>query len=727
MLWAAEYHGRVRYGGVAVPGATVTLTQGTTELTTVTDSQGLYEFPDVAAGDWKISIELRGFTPTHGSVAIGATNEQGEWTLQMLDMKDLLSMAQTEPAVTAPLKAREKEEPKQAAKSEKPEEAVPQAPQPSQPNDDADRAADGLLINGSENNAATSQYSLSPAIGNHRPGSKALYNGTFGVFAANSIFDAKPYSLTGLVLPKDSYNRITLVGTVGGPIRIPPLFYHGPNFFIGYQWTRNGSAKTGTGLVPTEAERNGDLSGLTTAQGQPVTIYDPKTGKPLTGPIPVSPQAEALLALYPLPNIEGNDRYNYETSLLNDTHQDALQSRLDKTVGHRDSLYGGFNFQSTRMNSESLFNFVDTTDTLGLNANVNWQHRFERQLFATLGYQFSRLRTELLPHFAYVTNVSGDAGITGNDQDPREWGPPSLGFSSGVAGLSDGISQFNRNRTDQIQLRLLTTRGRHTVQAGGDLRWQQYNILQQANPRGNFTFTGSATSGSGTPSTSSGSDLADFLLGFPDTSALAYGNADKYLRQKVYDVYVNDDWRVRPELTINAGLRWEYGEPITEEKGRLVNLDIAPNFTAAAPVLGSSPKGPITGEKYPSSLIRGDFRGIEPRVALSWRPIPASTLVVRAGYGIYDDTSVYLGAAESMVQQTPLSNSLNVQRSPTCPLTLANGFLACEGTTTENYAVDPNLQVGYAQLWQLSAQRDLPWALVGTVTYLGTKGTHGIQ
>ena len=726
-LWAAEYHGRVRYGGVPVPGATVTLTQGTTELSTSTDSQGLYEFPQIAEGSWKISIELRGFTPVKSSVTVGATNEQGEWTLQMLDLKELLSMAQKEPAVTAPLKTRE--EPKQTAKSEKPDEPVPQAPQPQQPNDDAERAADGLLINGSESNAATSQYSMSAAIGNHRPGSKALYNGTFGVFAANSIFDAKPYSLTGQVLPKDSYNRITLVGTIGGPIRIPPLFYRGPNFFLGYQWTRNGKANTGQGLMPPESVHGTtvDLSKLTNQQGQPVTIYDPATGKPLTGSVPISTQAKKLLEQYPLPNLEGNDRYNYETSLLSDTHQDALQSRLDKTIGHRDSLYGGFNFQSTRANSESLFNFVDKTDTLGLNANVNWQHRFERQIFATFSYQFSRLRTEVMPHFAYVKNISGDAEITGNDQDPREWGPPALAFSSGIAGLTDGISQFNRNRTDAFVVRLTTTRGRHTIQAGGDVRWQQYNVLQQANPRGNFTFTGAATSENGVVSTTSGSDLADFLLGFPDASALAYGNADKYLRQKIYDLYVNDDWRVRPELTINAGLRWEYGAPITEEKGRLVNLDIAPDFSAAKPVLGNSPKGPVTGEKYPSSLVRGDLRGLEPRIALSWRPIPASTLVVRAGYGIYDDTSIYLGAAESMAQQSPLSNSLNVQRSATCPLTLAAGFLPCAGTTPQGYAVDPNLRVGYAQLWNLSAQRDLPWALVGTVTYLGTKGTHGTQ
>lgn len=723
-LWAAEYHGRVRYEGVPIPGATVTLVQGATELTTVTDSQGLYEFPNVAEGSWKISIDLRGFVPTHGSVTIAATNEQGEWTLQMLDLKDLLSMAQTEPAATNPLKARDKETQKQDAKADKPEESLPQPPQPSE---DTERAAEGLLINGSENNAATSQYSLSPAIGNRRPGTKSLYNGSFGAFAENSIFDAKPYSLTGLVLPKDSYNRITMVATLGGPIRIPPLFYRGPNFFLGYQWTRNGRASTATGLMPTEAERNGDLSGLTNAQGQPPTIYNPATGMPFTGPIPVSPQAQALLALYPLPNLEGNNRYNYEASLLSDTHQDALQSRLDKTVSHRDSLYGGFGFQSVRANSENLFGFIDTTDTLGLDANVNWQHRFERQIFATAEYHFTRLRTELLPNFAYITNISGNAGITGNNQDPREWGPPGLAFSSGIASLTDGNSQFNRNRTDEISLRISTTRGRHTILAGGDMRWQQYNLLQQQNPRGNFAFTDAATSASGTASTTSGSDLADFLLGFPDTSALAYGNADKYLRQRVYDLYATDVWRLRPELTINAGLRWEYGSPINELQGRLVNLDLTPNFTAAAPVLGSSPKGPVTGEHYPGSLIRPDHLGIEPRVALSWRPIPASTLVIRAGYGIYDDTSIYLGAAQSMSQQAPLSNSLNVQRSTSCPLTLANGFLNCAGTTPQGFAVDPNLRVGYVQTWQLSAQRDLPAALVMTATYLGTKGTHGMQ
>ena len=89
-----------------------------------------------------------------------------------------------------------------------------------------------------------------------------------------------------------------------------------------------------------------------------------------------------------------------------------------------------------------------------------------------------------------------------------------------------------------------------------------------------------------------GSDFADFLLGIPDTSSIAFGNADKYFRESVYDAFLNDDWRISPELTLNAGVRWEYGAPITELYGRLVNLDIAPGFAAVAPVVASDPDRP---------------------------------------------------------------------------------------------------------------------------------------
>ena len=124
-------------------------------------------------------------------------------------------------------------------------------------------------------------------------------------------------------------------------------------------------------------------------------------------------------------------------------------------------------------------------------------------------------------------------------------------------------------------------RGHHNITIGGDLRKQQFNDYFQQDPRGSFTFTGAAT----------GSDLADFLIGVPDASSIAFGNADKYFRQTVYDAYATDDWRVLPILTINAGMRWEYGAPMTELHGSPCQSRRGPGIYAGG--AGSSPQIPL--------------------------------------------------------------------------------------------------------------------------------------
>ena len=709
---ASEYHGVVTFAGFPVPGATITATQGTKTLATVSDQGGLYDFPDLTDGAWKIEIEMQCFSTIHADVTIAPQMPAAKWELALLPPDQILASAKLAPKITPP---------PAAAAVKKPAAASANAPDIPKPQEEAsDQAADGFLVNGSVNNAATSRFSLNQAFGNRRSNSKSLYNGGLAVVFDNSALDAKPYSLSGLDTPKPAYNRITGVVTLGGPLKIPHLLPRGPNFFVAYQWTRDHTAETESGLVPTEAERGGDLSSL------PLTIIDPNTGLPYpANMVPVSAQAQALLKLYPLPNIAGDFLYNYQVPVLNSSHVDAVQSRLDKTLGRKDQLYGGFNLQSSRSGSENLFGFVDTTDTLGLNTNAHWSHRFSQHLFTYLGYQFSRLRTQVAPYFDNRENVSGLAGIAGNNQEPENWGPPSLAFSSGITGLSDGLSSFNRARTDSFTGSAAVYRGHHNVTIGGELRKQQFNDFFQANPRGVFTFTGAATQQPG--NTTSGSDLADFLIGVPDTSSLAFGNADKYLRAPAYAAYATDDWRLMPQLTINAGMRWEYGAPVTEIHGRLVNLDVTPDFSAVKPVLGSDPVGPLTHSHYPSSLIRPDKRGFEPRVGISWRPIPASTVVVRAGYGIYDDTSVYQTSALQLTQQFPLSKSLSVDNSTACPLTLAAGFNPCSSITSNTFAVDPNFRVGYAQTWQIAVQRDIPFALQMTATYLGVKGTKGVQ
>ncbi len=706
---AAEYYGQVTFGGVPVPGATVTATHGSKTVSVTTDERGLYRFADLPDGDWQIEIKLQLFQPIRTDVKISAGMTPGNFELTALPLDDLKALAKTvQPRVLA-------QPTLQAPAEKKPEAANAPVDIPKPPEDANQLSADGLLVNGSVNNAATSQYSLNQAFGNRRPNSRGLYNGGFLVNLDNSALDARQYSLSGFNTPKPAYDRITAGFTVGGPLKIPHILPRGPTFFFTYQGTRDHDALTNSALVPTEAERAGNLAN---AVGQPSIILDPATGLPYPGSVvPVSAQAQALLALYPLPNVSGNPLYNYQAPVLNSSHQDVVQLRLDKTLGRKDQLFGNFNLQSTRADTVSLFRFVDTTDTLGLNTNLNWAHRFNQHVFGYLTYRFSRLRTLERPQFEHRENIAGEAGIGGDDQDPAQWGPPALNFSTGIAALSDAQSAFNRNRTDGVSASAAIYRRRHNITVGGDVRWQQFNENSEQDPRGSFTFTGAAT----------GSDLADFLVGIPDASSIAYGNADKYLRQRVYDAYATDDWRVLPILTINAGARWEYGAPMTELRDRLVNLDVAHGFTNVAPVLAGDPVGSLTGSRYPSSLIRPDKLGVEPRIAISWRPIPASTVVIRAGYGIYHDTSVYLNPVLQLAQQAPLSKSVKEQNSVACPLTLADGFTQCGTTTAQTFAMDPNFRVGYAQTWQLSVQRDLPFAMQGTVTYLGVKGTHGVQ
>jgi hypothetical protein len=129
---------------------------------------------------------------------------------------------------------------------------------------------------------------------------------------------------------------------------------------------------------------------------------------------------------------------------------------------------------------------------------------------------------------------------------------------------------------------------------------------------------------------------------------------------------------------------------------------------------------------YPSSLVRSDPRAVQPRIGFAWRPLKKGSLVLRGGYGIYFNTSVYQSLVNQMAQQSPLSYSL-IDSAAQAPLTLADGFPLLTLTPISTFAVDPNFRIGYAQSWQMSAQQNLPWALVGTVTYSGVKGTHQAQ
>jgi hypothetical protein len=748
---ATEYHGHVIFGGLPLPGATLTASQGDKKFVATTGLDGFYSFPDLPDGDYTVEVEMLCFARMTKSITIAFGVPTAEWDMKLLSVDAIRASAQAAPpeaaspapgapAMTTSSTAAPAPAPAAAngkgKKSKTPAVAavntasafqrtnVNAAATPPPPSDAASavptadqtqNASDSLAINGSVNNGAASPFGQSGAFGNNRRGPGSLYNGAIQLTENNSALDAQNYSTTGQNTPKPGQNLFTFGASVGGPVRIPHLVKPSNQpwfFFVGYQLTRNHTATTQPALVPAADQRSGIFS---------QSILDPSNGNPFpNNTIPVSrlsTQALSLLKFYPLPNFIGSSRYNYQTAIHQSSSVDALQSRLNKNLNRTNQVAFQYSFQDARNQNNNLFGFLDHSSTVGYDVNGSWNHRFTQRLFMTYKLDFSRQTTETIPFFENKENVSGEAGITGNNQSPLNWGPPNLGFAS-IYGLSDANQSSNHNQTADASLTGYFIRAPHNFQFSADYKRQHFNALSQQNARGSFNFTGAATGGS---------DFADFLLGVPDTASIAFGNADKYFRSNVYNFSIKDDWRLSPGFTANIGVRYVYSSPISEVYGRLVNLDVTNGFGAEAPVIGYNPTGSLAGNKYPASLVRPDRIGFEPQIGIAWRPISGSSLVVRAGYGLDHDTSVYQTIATRMAQQSPLSKSFSVQNSLANPLTLANGFNVTPSNTPNTFAIDPNFRIGYVHSWNVSLQRDLPLSLILNASYLGIKGTRAAQ
>ena len=682
LVAASDHRGQVRFGDVPVHGASVQATQGDKTIRALTDPEGRYVLADLDDGTWTIQVEMPGFEAIRREVVIPQDAAAAEWSLRMLRQDEIAG----QPSAGFP---------KPAAGSSS------GGSQGTRPTSDAE-AADRLLINGSVVNGAATPFALPRAFGNVRI-PRSPYRGTASINANSSLFDARPYSLSGRDTLDPAYARGQFSFTIGGPLQIPRLFRNG-SFTATYSRTQNRDASVQTVRVPTAAERSGDFS------AHPLAPIDPDTGAPFPGGVipddRISPQARALLALYPPANIGGDGPYNYEIPLIGSSHGDTVQGSITNIrIGRSDQLSGTVGLQRGVSRNPDVFGFLDPSRTSSTSASVSWIHRFTPRLSGTFRYELSRAKSETVPHYANRVDISGEAGVMGNDRDPRNWGPPSLTFSGGIARLGDGIYALDRNHSDAVSYTSSWIVGRHALAYGADYRWQRFDLFSQRDPRGGFTFTGAAT----------GSDFADFLLGIPAASAIAYGNADKYFRQSLASLYVTDDFRLTPWLTLKVGVRWEYETPIAERFGRLVNLDVAPDFTSAAPVIAGTPD---------ETLVRPDRSGIQPRLALAWRPWLVSSVVIRGGYGLYRETSVYRTIADQMAQQAPLSTSLSVQNTAENPLTLADGFRGSPSVTATTFAIDPGFRVGMAHNWQASVQRDLPAAMQATVTYLGIRGVN---
>ena len=567
-----------------------------------------------------------------------------------------------------------------------------------------------------------------------------------------SGLDAKSYSLNGQPETKASYNQSRFGVTMGGPLNIPHIYKGGTQTFLfgSYTGARGTNPYDVFSTVPTPAERAGDFSAL------PVQLIDPVTHTPLANNqiTNINPAASQLLAFMPAPNLPG-DRRNFHFVSATPTDSDMAFLRfnhsftkstggpngafgdavaaihgIDNGAGARgarrqqkkgdpthwtQSINGGFVYNNIRSTALNPFPGLGGKQSVN-NYNINFGHTAIKGLFVnSLRFNYNRSGVNTVNNFTGVNNIEGQLGITGVSQRPADFGLPNLNFSPQFSNLQDLTPVLRTTQNYSFSESMSLTRGKHGLTWGGDFRHQMVDASNASNARGTFLFTGAA----------SGSPFADFLLGFPQETSIQSG-ADAYrFRANTYDLFVQDNWRMGKNLTWNIGLRYEYVTPFTELNNQLVNLDVAPDFSAVAPVLPGQ-VGPITGKKFPAGLINPDRNNFAPRLGVAWKPL--SKTVVRAGYGINYNIGQYGLMATQLGFQPPFAFAqTNPALTPTS-LTLENGFPAAIASSpdhiTNTYAVDPNYRLAYVQSWNLNIQQEIRNSVVMNIGYTGSKGTH---
>ncbi len=575
--------------------------------------------------------------------------------------------------------------------------------------------------------------------------------GGFGRFGGNrlrgslfeslrdSIFDARQFSFSGLEQPKPSYIQNSFGAFLGGPFSVPHV-YDGKDrssFFVGYTGLRSRSPFDTTVTVPTEAERLGNFSQTLARVGgktEPVTIYDPTilTGGPPARQFPnnvipanrIDPIARGLLDFIPLPNLPGNVlNYHFLQNLTSDS--DMLITRFNQRLSAKDNLSFSYALQRRgAVTSQSFPGFLTDQSFRGQNVNLSLSHNFSARLINNATFRFNRTRTNTSNQFAFVDDVEGNLGISGVSRDPTNYGVPTTQFTN-YASLQDSYPLLRRNQTTHFGDSVTYIRGAHTFRSGFEYRRIQLNNRSDPNGRGTFVFSGTATAefdGGGAPVPGTGYDLADFLLGLPQSTSIRYGSDNTYFRGNVFNSFFQDNWKVTSHLTLNLGVRYEYASPLREKENHIANLDVAPDFTGVSVVVPGD-SGPYTGP-FPQSLVDPDRNNVAPRIGIAWKPFQHHETVIRSGYGIFYNASIYNTLYTQLASQPPFAVSNNLISRPDRVLTLSQGFPDDpQFTILNSYAVDRHLRVGYVQQWNLDVQQQLRPNLVVTLSYNGSKGT----
>ena len=539
-------------------------------------------------------------------------------------------------------------------------------------------------------------------------------HGTLFDFLRNDKMDARGFFPTSK--PKLRQNQFG--GTVGGPIYIPRL-YNGKDrtfFFSNYEGLRVRQEAFGRFIVPTDAQRGGNLT--RTFSGAPFTgsIIDPVSGTAFAGNIVptnrITKQSNNILKYFPKENTPGA-LFNYQILAPVRTDSDSTIHKIDHRFSSKDSIFarGAYDNRS-RPDPEYFPGFVRGTTLKAYNIVLHWTRIWSPTIVQDASIAWNRsVILQFDPRENTDYSILNDLGIPNIPAKGRTNGIPSINIA-GYSGLGDAtnLPLIQPDEVRQFTYNLSAVRGRHHMKTGIDFRHVRSDRLQGITVRGQFNFENNNPVGTT-------NSLADFLIGRPQLSSVGDQAWTIRMRQKRIGVYLVDDWQVTPRLTLNLGLRWEPTTPVSDHSGEVTNFD----FAIGKPI-------PMTaGQKfYPN-----DRNNLAPRISFAFRPFKNDRTVIRGGYGLYYNSTMNL-ALFRLGSNPPWATVTTYLADRAAPLiTFDNPFpRAAAGTPPpSNYGgLTPDFKVGYSQLrslhiaQQLSENNAIEIGYVGNFAIGGDRG-----
>ena len=531
-------------------------------------------------------------------------------------------------------------------------------------------------------------------------------HGTAFEFFRNAALDARNrFAPAGESDPKFQRNQFGF--TLGGPIRRDRTF-----FFGDYEGRIVREGITRISNVPTDAERAGDF----TASLLPVPNV------PGFGPLPVIPSAfqhpvgQAIAALYPRPNRATPGANFVSSPTLRDTEH-HFDARIDHTFGSSSEFSARYSFVDRALDepfagpSFSLVpGFGNQVLRRAQNLMVSETHIFSPTWINEVRIAFHRVAIGVNQE-DQGTSINQQVGLPDISANARDLG---LSFIR-LTGFSPLGHEFNNpqasvSNTFQVIDQVSHVRGAQVMRAGFEFRALQQNGFRDVQSRGFLQFLGPFT----------GNPLADLLLGLPTVTGIAQLDNPQHLRAESYAAFLHESYKLRPNLTLTAGLRYEYTSP---------PVDVDDRANVYDPATGQLVQVGTGG--VPRSGYHGDRNNFAPRIGIAWAPGKGNT-AIRAGYGIHYDQPA-LAPSEGLYFNAPFFDFRLFFSLPPS----GGGFPGFTVTLTDPFPLNAfplslptsaltfqrDLRTPYVQHWNLSIQQRLGGTRSLEVAYVGTKGT----